>query len=476
MKILNGKKVRVLALTALICSQLGITSYASGVWGVDRIQGNSIYETSAMLSEKFGSYDTVILINVDNTTADGLSAAGLSGAVNAPIFAVKKDSISYEVSCKVNDDNVKKVYIIGGENSISQDAIDDLYYGQEVVRLSGDDRIKTSYKVANEVSNITNVNKVFYANAWKGEPDTMSVSSVAAREKAPIIQTDGKDIPFTENIQSYVVGGSSTMSDNIVKKTQSERIGGVDRFATNKLIIQKFYQNADLFHITKAYDLKDAMIAAPVANKLNKPVVLVHYGSDKSILKGARNITAIGNITHQIREEAHEASRGAASKPIHATFKPGTYLIGRDLEPGEYLITSNKNDLGYYEVKNGTSSNADIIDNGFASPNTYVTVEKGQYLEIQRATAKIARFNSLPSNQTSVKDGMYIVGKDIKAGEYKVQAKAGKSAYWSISKNSDAKDRNKLLANNLFEGTTYVTVEDGEYLELRDISQAAKIK
>ncbi len=476
MIILKNIKIKTLVLGAVIFTQLGTISHASGVWGVDKIQGDNIYQTSAMLSEQFGAYDTAILVNLDNSNADGLSAAGLSGAVNAPIFAIKKDSIPYEVSSKINSDNIKKVYVIGGETSISKKAIDDLYYGQEVVRLYGNDRIETSYKVAEEINKITNINKVFYANAWSGEADTMSVASVSVRDKAPIIQTNGKDIPFTENIESYVVGGNTAMSQSIVDKTQSQRLGGTDRFETNKKIIAKFYPNANKFFITKAYDLKDAMISAPVANKLNSPVVLTHYGSDKGILKGAINIKAVGNVTYQITEEAHEASRGATVKPNNRALNAGTYLVGKDIEPGEYLITSNKNDLGYYEVKNGTSSSADILDNGFAQPNAYITVEKGQYLKIQGCTAKVARFNPLPSNQTSIKEGMYIVGKDIKSGEYKIQAKTGKSAYWSLSKNSRANDNGKLLANGSFEGTTYVTLQDGEYLDLKDIMQAVKVK
>ncbi|WP_290460110.1 cell wall-binding repeat-containing protein, partial [Romboutsia ilealis] len=230
MSALKNKRVKSIALSLAIFSQLGIISHAAGVYGVERIQGENIYETSAMLSEHFGEYDTAILVNLDNTNADGLSASGLSGAANAPIFAIKKDSIPYDVSRKVNSRNIKKVYIIGGENAISKKAIDGLYYGQEIIRLYGDDRIQTSYKVAEEINNISGVNKVFYANAWKGEADTMSIASVSARDKAPIIQTNGQDVPFTENIESYVIGGNIAMSQNIVNKTQSERLGGIDRF------------------------------------------------------------------------------------------------------------------------------------------------------------------------------------------------------------------------------------------------------
>ncbi|MDV9652746.1 cell wall-binding repeat-containing protein, partial [Clostridioides difficile] len=45
------------------------------------------------------------------------------------------------------------------------------------------DRIKTSYNVAKEINSINKVNKVILTNAFKGEPDAMSVAPVAVRDK-----------------------------------------------------------------------------------------------------------------------------------------------------------------------------------------------------------------------------------------------------------------------------------------------------
>ena len=147
-----------------------------------------------------------------------------------------------------------------------------------------------------------NINKVFLVNGYKGEADAMSVSPVANRDNAPIILTDGNDIPFTiSNKEAYVIGLDSVMSNNIVTKTNATRLGGIDRFATNKIVIQKFYPNANEFYISKGYVLVDALTVSPLAK--NYPVVLAHQGSDKTVLKNATKLIQVGGMDKVIMDE-----------------------------------------------------------------------------------------------------------------------------------------------------------------------------
>ncbi|HEH6882629.1 TPA: cell wall-binding repeat-containing protein, partial [Clostridioides difficile] len=116
----------------------------------DTIKGNNIYETAGLIADK-KSYDTAIMVNMDNSIADGLSASGLAGAVDAPILLAQKNKIPNETKQRLK--NVKKIYIIGKELSISKSVETELKNtGAQVTRLGGDDRIKTSYSVAKEVN------------------------------------------------------------------------------------------------------------------------------------------------------------------------------------------------------------------------------------------------------------------------------------------------------------------------------------
>jgi len=176
-----------------------------------------------------------------------------------------------------------------------------------VVRLGGIDRIQTSYEVAKEMQRINpDIKKVFLVNGYKGEADAMSVSSVANRDKSPIILTDGNDIPFTiNNKETYIIGLDAVMSNNIVTKAKGIRLGGIDRFATNKIVIEKFYQNTNEFYISKGYVLVDALTVSPLAK--NYPVVLAHQGSDKSVVKNATKLIQVGGMDKEIINECISA-------------------------------------------------------------------------------------------------------------------------------------------------------------------------
>ncbi|UWD47999.1 cell wall-binding repeat-containing protein [Clostridioides difficile] len=274
--------------------------YANALDKIESIKGADKYETDGLIADK-QAYNTAILINADSTMADGLSASGLAGSTNAPILLTKKNSIPNATLKRV--EKAKKVYIIGGENSIdkaTETVLKDR--GMEIKRLQGSDRIKTSYSVAKEINSINKVNKVILTNAFKGEPDAMSAAPVAVRDKAAIILTDGKSVPFnTTGVESYVIGGTSSMNDKLVNDTNSTRLGGTDRYDTNKKIINKFYSGIKEFYIASGTDLVYALVGSTVAK--DNAIVLVDNDSNKSVLKSTTKLTAIGNLSDSVLQQ-----------------------------------------------------------------------------------------------------------------------------------------------------------------------------
>ena len=301
-----SKRLITLGLSLAIASSYIPTSNALD--SIQKIQGIDRYETAGLIADK-QTYKTAILVNSDKNLADGLSASGLAGTVDAPILLTKKDSIPNATHKRL--ESVEKIYIIGGENSIGNKVQSELESkGIEIKRISGEGRIETSYSVAEEIKSVTNgFNKVIFTNAYKGEPDAMSASAVAVRDKSPIILTDGKSTSFDGlGAESYAIGGSSSISDGLVNNTNSKRIGGTDRFDTNKKIIQEFYGSASEFYITKAYNLVDALTGSTIAK--DAPIVLVHNGSNKSILKNASKITTLGGLDEVIVNESINVTNG----------------------------------------------------------------------------------------------------------------------------------------------------------------------
>ena len=257
------------------------------------IIGANRYDTAAKIADNMGNYDTAILVNADKSLADGLSASSLAGKENAPILLVKKDSIPKETLSRLQ--KVKKVYIIGGTAAVSSNVTNQLA-GKEITRIEGSNRIETSENVAKLVGNY---DEAFIVNGNKGEADAMSVASVAARDKAPIILTNGTS--STQNKKSgvkyFVVGGEAVVSKSLVNKFGAVRLSGSDRYKTNRAVVQKFYPNPGKLYYTKGNPLVDALTVSSLAK--NDGVVLVSPKSDNSILKD-KNTVQVGGMNFTV--------------------------------------------------------------------------------------------------------------------------------------------------------------------------------
>lgn len=259
----------------------------------EEIIGKDRYETAALVADKVGNYETVILVNADETMSDGLSASSLSGKYNAPILLVKQNKIP-DVSMK-RIQKAKKVYIIGGTNAISKE-VEKQLSGKNITRIDGANRYETSELISKELGNYS---KVFIVNGKNGEADAMSASSISAKYIAPIILTNGKSSNYIkeENKEYYVIGGKNVVSDSIVEKYSARRIAGEDRYETNRKVISEFYSGSNKYYVANGNTLVDALTASILTQE--KGVVLVNEKSDNSILED-KSTVQIGGFDFEI--------------------------------------------------------------------------------------------------------------------------------------------------------------------------------
>lgn len=313
------KKIASILLTSILLAGLSVNVNALDSRDVRSIAGIDRYATASGIAGNFGPYENVILVNADNNMlADGLSASGLAGVLNAPILLVHKDSIPNETQLRI--DIAKRIYIIGSEGSISRGLEDRLrdqsMGGFSVKRIGGVNRYETSYNVAREILSIKNsVGKVFVANGRLGEADAMSASAIAARDGEPILLTNGNNMDSksmsivlrTNNI--YAVGGSNVISQSLVSSLNARRISGKNRYYTNSLLINQFYQNSNgSYYLSDGYKLVDALTGGPLAGKNNAPIFLVGPNNNKSILRGASELVSLGGINRSVINQCINAA------------------------------------------------------------------------------------------------------------------------------------------------------------------------
>ena len=306
------KKITIITLTGIMI--LSTIVPTSALEKIDRIQGKNNYETAAKIADTI-TYSSAVLVNMDKSTADGLSASALAGCKDAVILLTGKDSIPKETMERLN--KVTNVYIIGKENAISKSIEDELVKkGKHVTRFGGSDRFETSYEVAKEVLKTEgNLEKIFIANGVKGEADVVTSSPVAYRDKSPILLTDGNKL--NNNLKEiansasnrYIVGGTAVVKEAVKNGLKnSERISGSDRFITNQKLVEKFYSNPNSFNIVDTSDYTIATIASSISTE--RPIALVDYRFDPLVLKNAKEMTAIGSISDSTISKAIGYSGG----------------------------------------------------------------------------------------------------------------------------------------------------------------------
>jgi hypothetical protein len=169
-------------------------------------------------------------------------------------------------------------------------------------------------------------------------------------------------------------------------------------------------------------------------------------------------VLATGNVS--------PATNTPTSTQVDDSIKAGMYKVGTDIQAGEYVVFASSGQTAYLQVSADSSGTLDsIITNDNFNGNRYITVADGQYIEFSRA--KMFPIDKAPVLQPvdgKYPAGMYKVGRDIIAGEYKVVSDGG-DAYLEVASDSSGV-LESIVTNDNFTGEKYITIQDGQYITL----------
>lgn len=161
---------------------------------------------------------------------------------------------------------------------------------------------------------------------------------------------------------------------------------------------------------------------------------------------------------------ADKASSSEKEAKKAQSFSEGMYKVGTDLPAGEYVLVTDS--LSYFQIsKNSTGTLDSIISNDNFSNRSIITVNKDQYLTVKGATIyALADAPAVDISSGTLPEGMYKIGTDIEAGEYKVHPNSGMS-YCEVSKSS-THTLDSIVSNDNFTADKYITVKEGQYLKI----------
>ncbi|MDU1832122.1 MAG: cell wall-binding repeat-containing protein [Finegoldia sp.] len=255
----------------------------------ERIDAKNRFETAKKIKEKeFKNADTAVIVN-SNEFSDSISATNISNGKSPILYT---DSNKLDNLTKEALNGVKKVYITGGEKTISSKVVKELNgLGIEVIRVKGKDRYDVNAKSATISHPVSNKKQNVVIASGENFADSISSTSLAKKKNAPVLLVKKNEVPksIKEYLNSFrkkgllgditIVGGENSVSkiveNELSKLAKVTRIAGDDRYQTSVKVAKHVGVNSERTIVASGEKFVDVLAASPVAQKYNAPIVLV---------------------------------------------------------------------------------------------------------------------------------------------------------------------------------------------------------
>lgn len=359
--------------------QLGNNSIAC-----TRIYGHDRYETSVNVAKMIGTSNGAFIASGENFP-DAVSAAPIAALKGMPILLATKNSIPDVVKDFINNNTNSKYYVVGGEGSISKDAVSGI---SNYSRLGGNDRYGTNLAVVNEFMSSLSFDNTYLANG-QSFPDALSGSAAAAKTSSPIILVsnsyDAKNSIIQSNLNNIstisVLGGTSVISDTLVHKiiTGGSSIkvcldpghGGYDSGAVGPTGIQE--KNVTLAMALKTGEILKKngidVVYTRTSDKVSWPSIVVQDLQKRCDIANSENVDYFvcihansADISSANGQETYYAPGSAAGQKLAES-------IQREITKATNLYNRGTKTENFYVLLH-TNAPAVLVETGFISnPN-----------------------------------------------------------------------------------------------------------
>ncbi len=410
------RKVAAFTAVALSASVFVSLTPASATQSVitDRIGGIDRYATAAALAQKTFPVapatfvSNIILVSGENFP-DGLAAAGLAGAANAPILLTHDDDLpavtANAMAALFAGAPTKTVHILGGTSAVNAAvAAQVTALGYTVNRVAGANRYSTAAAIANFEVTLAPVGLTFVAGiplktaivaTGAAFPDALAGGAIAFSGHHPVLlTTPGALSPETKAVLTglsikrvLLLGGTAAVSaateaEIVALGIQVKRLAGADRGATAKAIADlsvdtlaagglNFYGATDtaacltvggvvqagpnMVVLVDGDNFPDAMTAAQHAGLCQDPILLAGSPSTISFMQeesaSVGLVRAIGGLAAVFAEELTAAQSAATSVTPTAAI---TANVGHNMVRVKFSEAIDPTGPGTVKLNNGT--------------------------------------------------------------------------------------------------------------------------
>lgn len=313
---LTLKKVFLLSSAIIMLA----TSRSFADMNVSRVYGSDRYETSLSISNKFEKSNYIFIASGEKYP-DANMGGSLVTQTTSPILLVNKNRISNKTLSEISRLSPSKIFILGGEDSISKKVTDSIknYTSIPFERISGKDRYETANEISYLRSRLSGSNQDFQNYTRAYSVGVSSSNFYDALYVAPYIGLHKFDnnriislsfckstLDFSEYSIDLDLG---TIIGDVKEKNRNKDlfypvlIKGVNRYETSTMIADDYNANGvlninyDTIVITSGENYPDGLSSSGLTALNKTPIILTPKDKlDKSVVKFIKSKNNIKRI------------------------------------------------------------------------------------------------------------------------------------------------------------------------------------
>lgn len=288
------------------------------------VDGKARQDVAANISKTYFPNAKKLIVVQNKAYADSMSAMNISQG-NIPILYTGRDTLFSVTMREILRVPREEIIVMGGENSVSNKVFRELQglSSAKVTRIGGADRFEVNRNSAKYMPNSTTAviaSGMIYTDALSSVPYAHALHAPILLVSKNSVPQAVKDVLYDRMTSAVIVGGKSTVSQATklqlekIIGTSIERIGGANRYVVSAAIASRL-QNVQHAIITSGELWSDALVAGPMAQRLNAPVLLTPYGG---LREGAYNYL----LAHpDLKSVITVGGRGSIGQGVHNQVK-----------------------------------------------------------------------------------------------------------------------------------------------------------
>lgn len=243
----------------------------------------------------FKESNKVIIVN-RGKFPDAISATNISQG-RYPVLYAHEGHLTKETIELIQSMPLNEIYILGGELSINQSVVTQLENetGITVTRIAGRSRYDANVSAVrtnfNQKNHVVIASGEVYSDALYGVSYANTIDSPVILSKTNRLEDSTEELLKELNVNhATIIGGPLTVNHDVEEQLSQlnishNRIAGRNRYIGSAEVALASYSNPQNVIVASGEVFSDALVSAPLAQKLNAPILLVKSNQMEDIVK-----------------------------------------------------------------------------------------------------------------------------------------------------------------------------------------------